>query len=126
MQTEVTTTTEQALKQRVTRLSASLERLNARIARLAETLDIALDQHSQLEHALQREASTHGDVRERRMREELRGLLVLRYSMTCTYTREFGATLTRELMVCAEEKLQREGFRAGADGIDLRALSAVA
>lgn len=124
MQTE-STTTEQALNAHVQRLSESIERLNARIARLASALNVALDQRSEVERMLQREQTASGSPRERRMREELRGLLVLRYGMTTSYTKKLGAGVTRDLFVYAEEKLQREGFRPGADGINLRELEAL-
>jgi len=123
MQTE-TTTTEQALNEHVQRLSASIERLNARIARLGVALDVALDQSAEVERVLQREATPSSDPRQRRLREELRGLLVLRYDMASSYSAELGARVARDLFVYAEEKLQREGFRPGADGIDLRQLEA--
>ena len=124
MQTE-NTTTELALQEHVQRLSESVERLNARIARLAVALDVALDKDSEVERVLQRETNAAGESpRQRRMREELRGLLVLRYGVTTRYTQKLGAEVTRDIFIYAEEKLQREGFRAGADGIDLRALEA--
>ena len=125
MQTE-NTTTEQALNEHVQRLSESIERLNARIARLAVALDVSLAKDSDIDHALQRDLASSSAPRERRMREELRGLLVLRYGVTTRYTREMGASVTRDLLIYAEEKLQREGFRPGADGVDLRALEAEA
>lgn len=125
MQTE-NTTTELALQEHVERLSASIERLNARIARLATALDVSLDKDSEVERVLQRETSAPGDTRQHRMREELRGLLVLRYGVTTRYTQKLGAEVTRDLFIYAEEKLLREGFRPGADGIDLRALEAEA
>lgn len=125
MQTE-NTTTEQALQEHVQRLSASIERLNARIARLAVALDVSLDKDSEVERVLQREVNATGDARHHRMREELRGLLVLRYGVATRYTQKLGAEVTRDLFIYAEEKLQREGFRPGADGIDLRALEAEA
>ena len=123
MQTEKTTT-ERALLEYAQRLSTSIERLNARIARLASALDVQLEKDGDVERALQRDAAAVGQGRERRMREELRGLLVLRYSLTTRYTQKLGAEVTRDLFICAEEKLLREGFRPGADGIDLRALEA--
>ncbi|MBV7420727.1 MULTISPECIES: hypothetical protein [Comamonas] len=125
MQTE-NTTTELALQEHVERLSASIERLNARIARLATALDVSLDKDSEVERVLQRETSAPGDTRQHRMREELRGLLVLRYGVTTRFTQKLGAEVTRDLFIYAEEKLLREGFRPGADGIDLRALEAEA
>lgn len=123
MQTE-NTTTEQALNEHVQRLSESIERLNARIARLAVALDVPLEKDIDIDHALQRSTQTNSTPRERRMREELRGLLVLRYGVATRYTQKLGAGVTRDLFIYAEEKLQREGFRPGADGIDLRALEA--
>ncbi|MBP7352087.1 MAG: hypothetical protein KA964_03615 [Comamonas sp.] len=125
MQTE-NTTTELALQEHVERLSASIERLNARIARLATALDVSLDKDSEVERVLQRDTNAPSDARQHRMREELRGLLVLRYRVTTRYTQKLGAEVTRDLFICAEEKLLREGFRPGADGIDLRALEAEA
>lgn len=125
MQTE-NTTTELALQEHVERLSASIERLNARIARLATALDVSLDKDSEVERVLQRDTSAPGDARQYRMREELRGLLVLRYGVTTRFTQKLGAEVTRDLFIYAEEKLLREGFRPGADGIDLRALEAEA
>jgi len=125
MQTE-NTTTELALQEHVERLSASIERLNARIARLATALDVSLDKDSEVERVLQRDTSAPGDARQHRMREELRGLLVLRYGVTTRFTQKLGAEVTRDLFIYAEEKLLREGFRPGADGIDLRALEAEA
>lgn len=124
MQTENQTTTEQALGAHVQRLSESVERLNARIARLAVALDVSLEKDIDIEHALQRSTQTNATPRERRMREELRGLLVLRYGVAMRYTQKLGAEVTRDIFIYAEEKLQREGFRPGADGIDLRALEA--
>ncbi|MDR2324887.1 MAG: hypothetical protein LBE51_05695 [Acidovorax sp.] len=125
MQTE-DKTTELALSARVERLSESIERLNARIARLATALDVSLEKESDIERALQCDAAVQGGGRQRRMQEELRGLLVLRYGVTTRYTQKLGAEVTRDLLIYAEEKLQREGFRPGADGIDLRALEATA
>lgn len=121
MQTEKNTM-EQALGARVERLSESIERLNARIARLAVALNVSLDKESDIERALQCDAGPVASGRQRRMQEELRGLLVLRYGMATSYTQKLGAEVTRDLFIYAEEKLQREGFRPGADGIDLRAL----
>ncbi|WP_370680849.1 hypothetical protein [Comamonas sp. GB3 AK4-5] len=126
MQTE-DKTTELALSARVERLSESIERLNARIARLATALDVSLEKDSDVERALQCDAAVvQGGGRQRRMQEELRGLLVLRYGVTTRYTQKLGPEVTRDLFIYAEEKLQREGFRPGADGIDLRALEASA
>ncbi|MDR0214880.1 MAG: hypothetical protein LBJ15_12835 [Comamonas sp.] len=123
MQTE-DKTTELALSARVERLSESIERLNARIARLATALDVSLEKESDIERALQCDGAVAAGGRQRRMQEELRGLLVLRYGVTMRYTQKLGAEVTRDLLIYAEEKLQREGFRPGADGIDLRALEA--
>ena len=117
-------TTELALNARVERLSESIERLNARIARLATALDVSLEKDSDIERALQCDSAAAAGGRQRRMQEELRGLLVLRYGVTTRYTQKLGPEVTRDLFIYAEEKLQREGFRPGADGIDLRALEA--
>ena len=122
MQTE-NTTTELALQERVQRLSESVERLNARIARLAVALDVALDKDSEVERVLQRETNAAGESpRQRRMREELRGLLVLRYGVARSYVDRVGVDATRHILVSAQEQLVREGFKPGADGANLKRL----
>ena len=126
MPTEMTspelTPTESAINAHVQRLSGSMAHLNARIARLASALNVTLEHDSDVERLLHREEHPSTDARERRMREELRGLLVLRYSVTKSYTEKLGADVTRDLLVYAEERLLRQGFDPGADGIDLQAL----
>ena len=119
------TTTQQALQEHVGRLSFSVEQINARIARIAQTLHVSLDKDSDIEHALQRSTSSSGDARQRRLREELRGLLVLRYGMATSFSQKLGSSLTRELFAYAEENVQRSGFSDGADGMHLKDLEAM-
>ena len=122
MQTE-NTTTELALQERVQRLSESVERLNARIARLAVALDVALDKDSEVERVLQRETNAAGESpRQRRMREELRGLLVLRYGVARSVVNRVGVDAARHIMESAQDQLVREGFKPGADGANLKRL----
>lgn len=121
MQTEIEMTpTEAAIQAHAKRLGRALKHLNARIARLATALHVPLEHDSEIERLLHREAVPSLDPRQRRMREELRGLLVLRYSVTKSYTEKLGSDVTRDLMVYAEEKLLSEGFAPGANGIRLR------
>lgn len=62
------------------------------------------------------------DLRIARKLEELRGLLVLRYGVETRYVDEVGVVATRQILVEAEAHLVREGFKPGADGIDLNRL----
>lgn len=118
------------------RLGASMEALNARIARLAMALDVALDdraavdalmamEHFQAVDNERRLAPADGHVRvtsERRHAhkcEELRGLLVLRYHLEVTSLKDNGWAVTRQVLVQAEDHLVRQGFKPGADGLDL-------
>lgn len=124
----------QALIQRV---SASMEALNARIARLASALHVPLNDPQAVAIlmateqvpvvALERRktsvdlAQIHisADRRQVHQREELRGLLVLRYHMETTSLNENGWVVTSKAMAEAEEHLVRQGFKPGADGLGL-------
>jgi hypothetical protein len=119
------------------RLGASMEALNARIARLAMALDVDLNdraavdalmakQHLQPVENERRHASadeTHVRVSSERRHahkcEELRGLLVLRYQMEAASLTDNGWAVTREVLAQAEEQLVRQGFKPGADGLGL-------
>jgi hypothetical protein len=124
----------QALIQRV---SASMEALNARIARLSSALHVPLNDplavaelmaaHPVRELAQERRKASvdlgqvhiSADRRHTHEREELRGLLVLRYHMETTSLKENGWVVTSEAMAQAEEHLIRHGFKPGADGLRL-------
>lgn len=118
------------------RLSASLESLNARIARLAIGLGVDLSDPAALATlmalppqapvAVERRiagltttpASAHagGDRRVSHLRQELRGLVTLRYHVESLSVAEIGITATRLAMVQAHQQLMAHGFKAGADG----------
>ena len=116
-----------------------IEAINARIARLAIALGLPLNSDDEVARVMslpalsavsperrgtpdRRVASRTGAGPDRRVahqREELRGLLVLRSSVTKRYVDDAGVTVTRPIMVEAEERLVRRGFKPGADGVDL-------
>lgn len=117
------------------RMSASLEALNSRIARLAMALDLSLDSQAAQdalmtappEPAIERRQAAAGSLvlqvsSERRVahkRNELRGLLVLRYHLEAISVNENGLALTRQVLIDAQAHLVRQGFKPGADGLDL-------
>lgn len=117
------------------RLGASLEALNARIARLAIGLGISLDDRSCMEKLMHqsmapvaherrvaRQSSYPAGSVERRtahQHEELRGLLVMRYQMETTSVTDNGLEITRKIVLEAEEHLVQQGFKPGADGSGL-------
>lgn len=123
----------------VQRLSASLESLSERIARLAIGLGIRLDDPQAVQKLMdqpqippiekERRAAVaddkmgfsapSADRRTAHLREELRGLLVLRYHLETVILNDNGLTLTREVIVQAEEHLLHKGFKPGANGLDL-------
>ena len=119
------------------RLEASMEALNARIARLAMALDVSLNDRAEVDALMAKQHLQPVD-NERRIAsvdtpyvrvsserrhahkcEELRGLLVLRYHMEVTSLKENGWTVTRQALVQAEEHLVSQGFKPGADGLGL-------
>ena len=119
------------------RLSASIEALNVRIARLAAALHVSLNDPIAVDtlmatrqvrpvvnerRSVQRDlaqVSISADRRHAHQHEELRGLLVLRYHMETISLNDNGLTVTSQAMVQAEEHLLRHGFKPGADGLDL-------
>jgi hypothetical protein len=121
-------------------MESSIEALNARIARLAIGLGVALDNEAELAHLLSHQHPASPVAHERRSHsgdldtthlganpdrrlahkhEELRGLLVMRYGIETRYVDEVGVLATRQIMVAVEEHLERDGFKPGADGIHL-------
>ena len=105
------------------RIEASFEALNARIARLAISLDVPLD-HDQHIHEILKSPppSDTTDPHQRRYWIELRGLLVLRYSMEKNIAEQIGAQTLKQILIDAEEHLSIEGFKPGADGMALHEL----
>lgn len=122
------------------RMGDSVHALSARIARLAVNLGVDLENESDLERVMhidaarvpdrrvtpdRRAASRAGmspDRRKSHMREELRGLLVLRYGVARSYVDRVGVDATRHILVAAQEQLVREGFKPGTGGAHLRRL----
>ena len=118
------------------RLGQSLEQLNARIARLSIGLGISLDDKACVEK-LMHQPQVQPVAQERRVarqsiypagsvdrrtahqREELRGLLVLRYQMETTSVNVHGLEMTRQVLHDAQEHLVQQGFKPGADGLKL-------
>ena len=119
------------------RWGASMEALNARIARLAMAIDVDLNDRLAVDAVMVRpqnpavaqerravgadvvHASVTSERRHANQREELRGLLLLRYQMEVDSLTDHGWHVTREAMKQAEEHLVRQGFKPGADGLGL-------
>ena len=124
---------------RVHQMEAAMETLNMRIARLAIALGVALDHEGEVASLMGEEHDTtvlherrvsgnspdgeHAHVgpecRVAHQRQELRGLLVMRYEVEKRYVDAAGITVTHQIMVAAEEQLERKGFKPGVDGINL-------
>lgn len=115
---------------------SSIEVLNVRIARLAIALGVSLQNAADLADVMSRpdqralphqrrdpfQAHSSPGRRVARAREEIRGLLVLRYGIQRHYVNKVGVVVTREILMQAHDGLVRRGFRAGQDGIDLSLL----
>jgi len=121
------------------RVGDSIEELNARIARLAIALGVNLETPDSVERVIA-EAGTkvramppagmpdrraarapHSgpDRRQTHKWVELRGLMVLRYGVERQTIENYGLDATRSLMTAASDHMAREGFKPGADGMDL-------
>ena len=104
----------------VMQIEASFEALNERIARLSIGLGIALDEDQQIHELLCMPQPKHSqDPHHVRSWTELRGLLVLRYSMEKNFAEKVGADTLKQILLEAESHLERAGFKPGADGLRL-------
>ncbi len=121
------------------RLSESLKTLNARIARLAIGLGVDLSDPVVLSTVMELPSAlpthppvpfdrrvaapvfTEGERRVSQLREELRGLVTLRYHVETLSVTENGFAATREMMVQVHQHLIDQGFKAGADGVTAQA-----
>lgn len=112
------------------RLSVSLETLGERIARLSIGLGIKLNDQQAIQQVMDQAPlrgngtsgrsaqAMSGGRRVSLLREELRGLLVLRYQLETVSLNQNGLELTREIVSLAEYRLEQRGFRSGANGPD--------
>ena len=119
------------------RLQASMAALNARIARLAMALGVDLIDRAAVDAVMVKQLTLPGEVERRRAsadgshdtvtserrqahkREELRGLLVLRFQLETASLNDNGFAVTQHVMAQAEAHLVRQGFKPGADGLGL-------
>jgi hypothetical protein len=105
------------------RMEASFEALNARIARLAISLDVPLDHEDHIHDILKSPQATYfADPQHKRYWIELRGLLVLRYGMEKNAAEMVGVETLKQILIDAEEHLALEGFKPGADGLFINEL----
>lgn len=103
--------------------------LNARIARLAIGLGVSLKSDTDVaalmrQHqvtALPHDLLSGSDGIDKQW-IELRGLLVLRYGVVTSYVDQVGLSVTRRVLVEAEQELLRRGFNLGDDGMSLKFL----
>jgi len=120
-------------------LSASLEALSERIGRLSIALGIKLDDPQAVQMLMEQPQipaidnerrvtpsnaqtgflSMSSDRRAAHLREELRGLLVLRYHLETVILNDNGLIVTRQIIEQADEHLVRKGFKPGANGLKL-------
>lgn len=105
------------------RTEASFEALNSRIARLAISLGLPLDNDQHIHEILK----THGkadftDPHQHRYWIELRGLLVLRYGMEKTAVTQLGTETLKQILLDAQSHMAEAGFKPGSDGIHIHQL----
>lgn len=118
-------TRQQVIERHLHHFVRQFEGMGARITLLAQALDVPLGTASELQAALQCDAATAGRPgREERMREELRGLLVLRYRAfrRLAYNPDVGPQAARDILLYANDRLLCKGFPYEAPGLNLRAL----
>ena len=121
------------LQARARRAGRSFADLNARIARLAMFVGASLSSQAEIQKIIHRQvpfyqthvtaaggSAAHGaSDRTAQEWEELRGLLVLRCNLMASMLNELGLPLTEQIVMQAEEHLERVGFKRGADGFAL-------
>lgn len=98
-------------------IEASFEALNERIARLSIGLGLELSHDHQIHELLcTPQAPQAHDLHQARSWTELRGLLVLRYSMEKNLAEKIGVETLKQILIEAESHLERSGFKPGAAG----------
>lgn len=116
----------QATARRLDRMVVHMQEVGARIAFLGRVLDQPLRTPADIQNALECDAdcSAPRPARQARMREELRGLLVMRYVVVTRMAGsvQVGAPATRDILLTANDRLLAKGFNASAPGLNLRAL----
>ncbi|MDQ3060572.1 MAG: hypothetical protein M3R45_13810 [Pseudomonadota bacterium] len=117
----------------VSRIENSLAEINARIARLAMSLDAPLATEADVAQILHRETAvflqhdrehliatlTQEEHRVLHQWEELRGLLVLRRDLMAHSLKDLGLEATLQITLHTEAQLERDGFKPGAEGFDM-------
>jgi hypothetical protein len=103
------------MEEHVRRLVAQLEEMGARISRLAQLLKIPLETSDQLDRALHH--TTDGPALTGRQ-----GQLVLRYEVVTRLAGDVGSQATRDILLCAQDRLLCEGFAPQAPGMRLELL----
>jgi hypothetical protein len=116
------------------RIEASLAALNARIARLAIALNLPLNNEAALAQLMHQSmpmldfpdrrgsagatlSKPSADRRQAHKRDELRGLLVLRYDVQTRSLSQQGLQRTQDMVDAVEVGLLHQGFKPGADGM---------
>lgn len=126
MPTEAAAPRNDAIALRLDRMVTHMEAVGARIAFLGRALDLPLRTPADIQAALECDADCQKQRQSRqgRMREELRGLLVMRYSVVQRMARsdQVGAPAARDILLTATDRLLVKGFDAGAPGLNLRPL----
>lgn len=97
--------------------------LDKRIARLAMLLGLELDVPADMSKLLHHARFSLADsVQEKRLWEELRGLVMLRDEMEKRCVDMVGPAAAGEILVAVETEMIRLGFPPGVDGIDMKGL----
>lgn len=124
-------------------LESTCKELNLRIARLSIALGISLDDEHAVEQVLHHHhsdtevpaavrhphhsaAPSHTAAqREDQRWDELRALILMRDGMEQHCVEELGPAAAGDILLSVEQQMDRQGFRHGADGMDLGRLLGV-
>jgi hypothetical protein len=96
--------------------------LDKRIARLALSLGLMLDEAPDMARLMQHVSAEGAPLRQERSWQELRGLVLLRHEMEKRCVDLLGAATAGEMLLEIECQMAQFGFPPGADGLDLRGL----
>lgn len=106
-------------------LGTTCKALNERIARLALALGLSLDKAGDMAGVMHHLPALSGlghDRREDQTWSELRGLIVLRDELEKHCVDAIGPLATSDILLDIEQKMTQQGFKPGANGLDLRRL----
>lgn len=111
-------------RHRTERMAHSMHTISTRIALLARMLGLDLSRESDVRRVLDPQSDEGDGARQRLRHQELHALMLMRYSLASRCALDMGADATCSILLDAQARFVRSGFKPGASGADVSRLFA--